>query len=295
MSSQRVSHAQPTTLVKAAGEAFANWRKRRKIGRVTLREQLRDEWVDSLLACIPVQWWDMWPAHEQNKFCDEVYAIQVKFNGGDRDLAGTTTLPSVSESTCSTALYRMSRSVCRLRYIVHQIAHHFPAAERSAVDVWFHDGFLAHMSVAYWDSLGVPFGPNALHAVVAVNEFKSVLERVRERRITSPAELPEIGHAVEFPTLHRLMADFERLHPEHAESSAAAIDKRKRRDGSGSDDDPAQGGLKRRATEQDLDAADLLVGFRAAGVVRHGTHSLAHRVELSPRQRARYGMRWAGV
>jgi len=79
--------------------------------------------------------------------------------------------------------------VCRLRYIVRQIARHFPAAERPAVDAWFHDGFLAHMSVPFWDSLGVPFGPNALHALVAVKEFESVLEQVKAGSIRSPSQL----------------------------------------------------------------------------------------------------------
>ncbi|GAA5847575.1 hypothetical protein JCM9279_005302 [Rhodotorula babjevae] len=300
MSVPPISHEQPTRLIRAAGEAFAEWRKRRKIGRKDNREKNRDDWISDLLAQIPIEYWNMWPVHEQQQFCNEVYAIQVRFDGGDRDLPGASTLPTVTESTCSTVLYRMNRSVCRLLYIVHQIARHLPAAERPAVDIWFHDGFLAHMRVPYWDSLGVPFGPNALHAIVAVKEFESVLEQVRDGRIKSPTELPEIGNAVHFPTLHRLMAGFERLHPEHAESSPAAVDKRKRRGGSGSDEDPARDGLKRRTTAQDLSDAELLMGLGTADV-RHNAHSLAHRVaqaqhvELSPRQRATYGMRWAGV
>jgi len=203
--------------------------------------------------------------------------------------------------------------VCRLRYIVRQIARHFPAAERPAVDAWFHDGFLAHMSVPFWDSLGVPFGPNALHALVAVKEFESVLEQVKAGSIRSPSQLvrplslsfsvltlpstsmqhtadalvalqPEIGGAAHFPALHRLIAAFDRLvrrplssplsllpdltpllvarpqHPEHAEYSDAAVEKRKRRDGYGSSDDPAHGGLKR---VRPLLLSLLLASFRS--------------------------------
>lgn len=130
--------------------------------------------------------------------------------------------------------------MCRLRYIVRQIARHFPAAERPAVDAWFHDGFLAHMSVPSWDSLGAPFGPNAIHALVAVKEFESVLEQVKAGSIRLPSHLvrrlslsfsfltlsstsmqptadallalqPEIGGAAHFPALHRLITAFDRL------------------------------------------------------------------------------------
>lgn len=92
MSSQPVSHEQPTRLIKAAGDAFAEWRKRGKIGRKDTREKIRDDWIDDLLAQIPVEYWNMWPVREQHKFCDEVYALQLKFDNGDRDLLGGTGL-----------------------------------------------------------------------------------------------------------------------------------------------------------------------------------------------------------